>query len=59
MFIILASNSNHQVQAFGTPTGKTFQTESAAERTKRKLEKQNSPGIDWLVLPICDADVES
>lgn len=53
--VVLASNSYHQVQCFGSPTGRVFPSEAAAQRMVRKLEKLH-PSIDWLALPICPTD---
>lgn len=50
-WIVLSSNSSHQVQAFGTTTGKTFQSEQAAERHARRMGREY-PHLDFLVLPV-------
>jgi hypothetical protein len=51
-WIVLGSNSMHQVQAFGSmKLGAPFKSEEAAETAKRLMERER-PTLDWLVLPI-------
>lgn len=50
-WIVLSSNSRHQVQAFGTKTGQTFKSEQSADHWAKVLSK-NYPHLDFLVLPV-------
>lgn len=57
-WIVLSSNPSSQVQAFGTVTGKTYQSEAAAERTARRMER-HYPHLDFLVLPVTPAPAQT
>lgn len=57
MFIILASNDRGKVAAVGTATGKVFTSEAAATRMARRLEKNSSWSVSYLVLPVEEANV--
>lgn len=50
-YIVLGSNSSHQVQAFGTRTGKPFTSEANAEKAARKLER-DYPHLDGMAIRI-------
>jgi len=54
-FIIIASDSNRRIWAYGSPrTNRPFKTEEAAERRKRQMEKVIGNSRDLLVIPISD-----
>lgn len=52
LYVILASNSNRGVYAFGSPKlGKAFSSEANANAEKKSLEAR-FPGMDFLVLEL-------
>ena len=55
-WVILATNSLHMAQIFGTPGGAAYISERRAEEACRKLARQH-PTIDFLVMPISEMPV--
>lgn len=56
-WIVLSSNPSHQVQAFGTKTGRTFKSEKAAKRHANRMGREY-PYLDFLVLPVTPSPEE-
>lgn len=50
-YIIIASDSNRRIWAYGTERGRPFNSEESAQRRARKMGKI-IPGKDFLVVPL-------
>lgn len=57
-WIVLGSNSHHQVQVFGTKTGRTFKSERAAQQAAGRLSKQYAH-VDFVALPVFSAPIKA
>jgi hypothetical protein len=56
MWVIVGSNSDRQIQVFGTPAdGQPFSSEASAE-SRAKSWSREFPALDFLVAPIVAID---
>jgi hypothetical protein len=53
MYFILGTNSENKVLLFGTPTGRGFTSEDAANRAATKLDSRYAH-MDFLVVPVTE-----